>query len=123
KRDITIENIINLQSGSSTLVLKRTKSLGYTAYIFHLGGTIGCFILIVRSVDPFPVLGIYPYVATDLLSHVGIATLLITIFEGIGAMASKLYFKLNLPVNENFLQIWIRRVNYVTMFVAILTWV
>jgi hypothetical protein len=123
KQDIHIENVVNLQTGTSTIVLRRTKSLGYTAYIFHLGGVIGCFILILRSIDPFPVLGIYPFVVTDLLSHVGIAVLLSTIFEGLGSMASKLYFKLNLPVNENFLQKWIRVITYCTFAAAVITWV
>ena len=123
KQDIHIENVVNLQTGTSTIVFRRTKSLGYTAYIFHLGGVIGCFILILRSIDPFPVLGIYPFVATDLLSHVGIAVLLSTIFEGLGSMASKLYFKLNLPVNENFLQKWIRVITYCTFAAAVITWI
>lgn len=123
KQDIYIENVINTQIGTSTIVFKHTKSLGYTAYIFHLGGVIGCFILILRSIDPFPVLGIYPFVATDLLSHIGIAVILSTIFEGLGSMASKLYFKLNLPVNENFLQKWIRVITYCTFAAAIITWI
>ena len=123
KQDISIENVINLQTGTSTIIFKHVKSLGYTAYMFHLGGFIGCFILILRSIDPFPVIGIYPFVVTDLLSHVGIAVLLSTIFEGLGSMASKLYFKLNLPVNENFLQKWIRFITYCTFVAAIITWI
>lgn len=122
KRDIYIENVVSLQTGVNTIVFERVKSLGYTAFIFHLGGVAGCFVLILRSIDPFPVLGIYPFVVTDLLSHIGIAFLLSTIFEGLGSMASKLYFKLNLPANENFLQKWIRVITYCTFSIAIITW-
>ncbi len=125
KQDVYIERIVNIQDGAQTnsIVFRRTKSLGYTAYIFHLGGTLGSLILVIRSIDPFPALGILPFVATDLLSHIGIAVLLNTLFEGIGAIASKVYYKLNLPIDENFLQRWIRRLSYVTMFVAIITWI
>lgn len=124
-QDISIEQIVDMQTGAtnSTIVFRRTKSIGYTAYIFHLGGVIGCLILVIRSLDPFPVLGIYPFVATDLLSHIGIAVLLNTLFEGIGSIASKLYYKLNLPVNENFLQKWIRIISYTTLLVAFITWI
>ncbi len=124
RQDISIERIVNMQTGesNSSIIFKNTKSLGYTAYVFHLGGTIGCLILIVRSIDPFPVLGVLPFVATDLLSHLGIAVLLNTLFEGMGSMASKMYYKLNLPVGGNFLQWWIRLISYLTVMVAMITW-
>lgn len=123
KQDIQIENVVNLQTGTSAIILKHVKSLGYTAYVFHLGGVIGCLILVIRSIDPFPVLGIYSFVITDCLSHIGIGILLITIFEGLGSMSSKLYFKLNLPGKENFLQKWIRIISFVTLITSITTWV
>ena len=81
KQDIQIENVVNLQTGTSAIILKHVKSLGYTAYVFHLGGVIGCLILVIRSIDPFPVLGIYSFVITDCLSHIGIGILLITILK------------------------------------------
>lgn len=107
------------------IVLNKVRSTGSTALILHIGGFIGCIICVLRSIDPFPVLGVYNYKATDLLSHIGVAVLLTTVFEAISAMVSKVFINFRYDsygYSKYFLKT-VRFVSFMTFTVAIVTWV
>jgi hypothetical protein len=107
------------------IVLNKVRSTGSTALILHVGGFIGCVICVLRSIDPFPVLGVYNYKATDLLSHIGVAVLLTTVFEAISAMVSKVFINFRYDsygYSKYFLKT-VRFVSFMTFTVAIVTWV
>ena len=123
KQDNIIASIFTLQAeNNETIILQKIKKVGFTTVIFHTGCWIGTIILLIRSIDPFPVLGVFSYSTTDLLSHIGIAVLLTTLFEGIGFITAKMYNKLNLS-SVRFLQCSIHVISVTTFIVAIVTWV
>jgi hypothetical protein len=124
RQDSIIEYLtdgISELNSNSAIIIQRIKRVGRTAIILHIGGFIGCIINAIRCVDPFPVLGIYNYSATDLLSHIGIATLLITLFEAISSMILKMFIQLKYK-STRFQRI-VRCISYLTLVVAVSTWI
>jgi hypothetical protein len=123
QQDQILEAISQLQHQQESITLHKIKAIGATALTFHIGGWAGSLVSVIRAIDPFPMLGILPFVATDLLSHIGIAILLVTLFEGIGYFTKKTYLKLVADDRKYFLQYAIRIITYCTFLVAIGTWV
>lgn len=125
RQDNQIDSIVETNDAdpSNIILFKKINTPGYAKYLLHVGGTIGSIILILRSIDPYSVLGIFPYYITDLLSHAGIAFLLIIIFEGIYALFIFLYMYINSFNSDGLYNKLVRVCTISTILISIATWI
>lgn len=130
RQDALIEFLVNFskdsttKNPSNTIILNRIRSTGRTAITIHVGGLIGCILCIIQCVDPFPVLGLYNYTITKILSHVGIAVLFTTMLEAISSLVLKLYVSVKYTTRcKNSFTIVVRYISYINFITAFIAWV
>lgn len=98
------------------------KTLGKTAIILHYGGTATSILLVIRSVDPIPVFGLYPPELIDAISHTTSAILLITIYETISCLISKLFIYITITTTQSInTTLLIRTIHLLTILVSTTT--
>lgn len=70
-------------NNADATIFKRIEPVGLTRKILHYGGWLMAVLLVIRSLDPAPVLGIYSDLIVDYLSHTVTAILFVAILESL----------------------------------------
>jgi hypothetical protein len=83
-------------------IISRISQLGRTRLILHRVCLIGSIILVIRSVDPIPILGIYPFVVIDILSQTNTAILVSGVLISLQTLVSSTYGRSHLDVPYYF---------------------
>lgn len=77
KNDVIINRTIDMQNAHGTIIINKTEPIGESRKWLHYTGFLVAILMVIRVLDPVPVLGFYHYGFVDIISKSCTAILLI----------------------------------------------